>query len=188
MLWSSIHTFSSKILQIINQFPFKAPQSLLLPFTFPCSLLCNPLFLVFNAPATLNGLWLSRYTVIISSSLPVHLQFYLLYMPTYRNLLDQSSWTQFCLASLSSYQTMNFLREKFGSFQSPHLAEYPGPEELVSKVWWISTQPIYLQRKILKRVPLLLKYFQVETCCLTNIKQKPQWDEYRILFLLEVKC
>ena len=150
MLWSSIHTFSSKILQIINQFPFKAPQSLLLPFTFRCSLLCNPLFLVFNAPATLNGLWLSRYTVIISSSLPVHLQFYLLYMPTYRNLLDQSSWTQFCLASLSSYQTMNFLREKFGSFQSPHLAEYPGPEELVSKVWWISTQPIYLQHKILK--------------------------------------
>ena len=34
------------------------------------------------------------------------------------------------LASLSSYQTMNFLREKFGSFQGPHLAEYPGPEEL----------------------------------------------------------
>ena len=89
MLWSSIHTFSNKILQIINQSPFKAPQSLLLPSTFPCSLFSNPLFSVFNAPATLNGLWLSIYTVIISSLLPAHFQFYLLCMPTYRNPLVQ---------------------------------------------------------------------------------------------------
>ena len=48
------------------------------------------LLFAFNAPATVNGLGLSKHTMFICSSMPLQCEFHLLCMPTYRSLLVNS--------------------------------------------------------------------------------------------------
>lgn len=66
---ASNHTFSSKVLQLVTQPPFKISQSLFIGSLITTAASYPTFtFFAFPAPATLNGLWLSRHT----SHLPLY--------------------------------------------------------------------------------------------------------------------
>lgn len=141
MLGSSNHISSSKILQIITQSPFKGPQNLFFfffgPLLAPAPSSPTLSFFAFNVPATLNGLWLSRYTMVISCS-PLCLHTFgsiCFACPSIEVYWFTLTELNSIFTSLSPHQTMRALREESGSFQGPHLVENPGPEKLVSKLW-----------------------------------------------------
>lgn len=96
--------FSSKVLQFVSRPPFKIPQSLFVgPLITSAASSPTFFFFAFNAPPTLNGLWLSKHSMDICSYMPLHFQFHHLCMPTYRRSLLVNS----CSAQLYLGKTVS---------------------------------------------------------------------------------